>query len=177
MMAVAFHGPPIRIEFQSRLHAWRGKLLSGGSRGTAVHAAGFLRERRIVLDRALLRNARERDRILAHEIFHFAWWRLGRAVRRSYEELLRREAAQAVRGEMGWSAQWRKDGLQPSDWEARTRLLRDYVCESFCDTAAAYLTGLREHPEITLPARAQRRRALWMRNWMEANTASGGLKI
>ncbi len=176
-MAVAFRGPPIPIEFQPVLRAHRGKLLCGEAAGTAVLAASFLHQRRIVLDRALLRNPRERDRILAHEIFHFVWWKLAPSTRSQYEAIIQTELAAALPGEMGWSAQWRKEALPPANRARRTPRWREYLCESFCDTAAAHLLSLRAHDEITLPAAARRLRARWMRSFLAAAHAAGGLKI
>ena len=40
---------------------------------------------------------------------------------------------------------------------------RDYLCESFCDTAAWIYSGVRRHPEYTLAARHRDRRAEWFR--------------
>ena len=176
-MAVTFRGKPILIQFRPSLRAYRGKLISGGDIGTAVHAASFLRDRRIILDRALLRNTAERDRILLHEIFHFVWWKLIERHRREYQEMIECEQARFVPGEMGWSAQWRKEALRDVDGAIGTRRFHEYLCESFCDSAAAHVLQLRNHPEITLPASARRVRTLWMRKWMEASVERGGLTI
>jgi hypothetical protein len=43
------------------------------------------------------------------------------------------------------------------------RQWREYVCESFCDTAAWLYGGLRTHDEFTLSPRFRRRRAAWFR--------------
>ena len=126
------------------------------SRGP-VHAGSFLRERRIVFDC----TQAEFPRILAHEAAHFVWVRLGNAVRRGYEELLRAELGARVRGELGWSAEWRKDALGSADVEQRTRRWREYCCESFCDTAAWLYSGVRRHEEFTLGERARRVRRAW----------------
>ena len=135
-----------------------GKLRCGGERGIEVHAGSFLRERRIVLDSALLQNKAERERILLHEIFHFVWWKLGRPRRLQYEHWLAGEMSRGVRGEMGWSAEFRKTALCPADWERRSRHWREYLSESFCDTAPARLLGLTHHDEISLGARDRERR-------------------
>jgi hypothetical protein len=148
-------------------------LLSGGQCGAEVHAGSFLRERRIVLDRALLRFPSERNRILAHEIFHFVWWKLNPRLRFAYEGLLHNEIRMRAKGEMGWSSEWRKQRLLPDDWRRRTRRLKDYLSESFCDTAAAVLLGLADHEEITLPARVRRSREVWMKE----NIFQGRLSI
>ena len=129
-----------------------------------VHAGSFIRERRIALDSGLLGEPRELARILVHELFHFAWVRLGNARRRSFEELLAREIGRQARGELGWSAEWRKGGLRPGDAARRTPRWREYVCESFCDTAAWLFANIDSHPEFTLAARHRRAR----REWFEA---------
>ena len=91
-MSPEVRGLPIRITFLPALHAHRRRLLSGKSApGKEVHAGSFLRQRRIVLDAALKRQPHELARILMHELFHFAWLRLGNPKRKSYEDLLRNE--------------------------------------------------------------------------------------
>jgi hypothetical protein len=127
---------------------------------TSFHAASFLRRREIVLDTALLRSPREFARILTHEVFHFVWLRLGNGVRTSYERLLTGELTRRARGELGWSAEWRKAALSQNDVEQRTRRWREYVCESFCDTAAWIYTHGR-HSELTLAASHRERRRAW----------------
>jgi hypothetical protein len=148
------------VRFRPRLTNYRGKLESATGRGFEVHAASFLPKRRVVLDTALLNNTRELRRILAHEIFHFVWVRLGNPLRWSYEDLLADESKCHGRGELGWSAECRKHVLTPKDLGARTRAWRLYVCESFCDTGAFLALGGR-HPEFTLAARHQKRRKEW----------------
>jgi hypothetical protein len=124
--------------------------------------------RTIYLDPCLLEKKGEFERILVHEIFHFAWVRLGNPLRRDWERLLASELRARVRGELGWSAEWRKAKLKAQDpaW-------RRYVCESFCDTAARLYAGLRKHDEFTLPARAVRRRGAWM----DQNLATFGVRL
>ena len=163
MQSPALCGRPVRIEFLSGLTVSRGKLLSGESKGQEVHAGSFLRERRIVLDTALLENWDELNRILVHELFHFAWVRLSNEKRWSWERLLRDEFTSRAPGELGWSAEWRKAKLGPSDARRRTSRWRRYACESFCDTAAWLFAGLRTHDEFTLPARARQPRRTWFR--------------
>ena len=113
-----------------------------------------------MLDLALLRDKAERDRILAHEIFHFVWWKLGRVRRAGYEDWIAGEMRDGVPGEMGWSADWRKSELQACDLVIRSRRWREYLCESFCDSTAALIVPAEHPPEITLSARARRRRLL-----------------
>ena len=136
--------------------AWKGKLFSEGSRGTAVHAGSFLRERRIVLDSAL--RGGERQRILLHELFHFAWIRLSNAQRFNWTALIERELQGKARGELGWSAEWRKLEL---DSHASSRFRREYLSESFCDTAAWRYGRLRSHDEFTLALRWREKRRKW----------------
>ncbi len=136
--------------------AWKGKLFSEGGRGTAVHAGSFLRERRIVLDSAL--RGGERRRILLHELFHFAWVRLSNAQRASWAAVIDRELQGRARGELGWSAEWRKLAL---DSRASSPFRREYLSESFCDTAAWCYGRLREHCEFTLAPRWREKRREW----------------
>jgi hypothetical protein len=144
------------LSFQSELTSHRGSLLSGQPlRGTAVYAASFIRERRIVLEEKLLRQKRLFRLILVHELFHFVWARLGNEKRNGFSQLLATEYKARARGELGESAQVRKDLLKITDcW-------RDYVCESFCDTAAWLYAGVRKHESFTLAKRWQVRRTAW----------------
>jgi hypothetical protein len=129
-----------------------------------VHAGSFIRKREIVLDQELKRQPQELARILVHELFHFAWVRLGNPARRSYETLVRQEWKQRARGELGWSAESRKRALSRDARRAGDLpRWRDYLCESFCDTAAWIYSGVRRHPEYTLAARHRNRRAEWFR--------------
>lgn len=164
-MSPRLEGRPIEIRFAPSLRAHRGKLLSG-ARGREVHAGSFLRRRRIVLDAALKSHPSELARILIHELFHFAWLRLGNPKRRSFEELLRRETAD---GELGWSSERLKVELDRRDAALRTRRWREYVCESFCDTAAWLISGNRRHEEFTLAARARRARRTWFERTLLGN--------
>jgi len=122
-----------------------------------VHAGSFLRERRIALNCARA----ELPRILVHEVFHFVWLRAGNPRRRSWESLLAAELRDKARGELGWSAEWRKRALTAADRAARTRRWREYACEAFCDTAAWLYSGTRRHPEFTLAQRHRNRRRTW----------------
>lgn len=154
-------GKPIRIILKPDLYAYRGKLLSEGDRGTPVHAASFLRRRETVLGSELTGNAAEFARILLHEIFHFVWLRTGNPARRSFEALLAEELRRHARGEMGWSAAISKKRFSSRDLRNRSRLWREYVCESFCDTAAWRYAGIRRHPEFTLAPVFRRARRAW----------------
>jgi hypothetical protein len=126
-----------------------------------VHAATFLRERRIVLDEDLRVDSGELSRIVVHELFHFVWLRLGNDTRRSWEGVVAAEWRARRKGELGWSAEWRKDELRQEDVAQRSRRWREYCCESFCDTAAWRCGGLKSHEEFTLSKLARAGRAAW----------------
>ncbi len=165
--APALTGAPITVRFLPGLTSHRGKLLSGKGAGQVIHAAAFLRRREIVLDSGLKRDRAELERILTHEIFHFAWARLANGVRWGYEELLAGELRRGAPGELGWSSESRKRKVTPRDAVARTRRWRQYACESFCDTAAylfALAPGDQEH---LLPGRCRRDRKAWFEAWFE----------
>lgn len=101
-----------------------------------MYAASFIRQRRIVLETALLSSPKTLQFIFIHEVFHFAWVRLGNAARREYSRLLTNELQHRARGELGESSAVKKAELrfQPELW-------RDYLCESFCDSAAYIFAG------------------------------------
>lgn len=154
----------IRVRFMADLSAGRRKLYSRQSYGQPVHAATFIRKRVIVLDGDLEHKRGELARILTHELFHFAWVRLGNHKRRSYQHLLCGELKRHARGELGWSADLRKARLsrnpQPT---SHNPLFLDYACESFCDSAAWLYSGVRKHHEFTLAERHRKSRAEWFR--------------
>jgi len=87
-----------------------------------------------------------------HEIFHFVWVRLANATRASFAALLTEELRGRARGELGESAAVRKELDRDS---------RDYVCESFCDTAAWLYSSRGQSPKVTLAKRWRTRRRLW----------------
>ena len=147
--------------------AWKGQLFSSGSRGTPVHAGSFLRERRIVLDSGL--RGGEWQRILLHELFHFAWIRLSNAHRAGWTALIEIELQSSARGELGWSAEWRKLALDSHG----ERFRRDYLSESFCDTAAWRYGLFIEHDEFTLASRWRERR----RKWFNRTFPGGRVKV
>lgn len=157
-------GEPVRVEWGRGLRAHKSRLEAGPGPGQPVHAASYPRQRRLVLDSALRRQPAERARIFVHEVFHFVWVRLGNPSRRAWEALLEAEIAAGVPGELGWSAEWRKDALRPGDRRNRTRRWREYACESFCDTAAWLWAGLERHEEFTLPRKERSARRRW---WMD----------
>jgi hypothetical protein len=164
----------ISVEVRAGLMVRRGKL---APEGVAVHAATFLRERRIVLDEELLRRPKELRRIFLHELLHFVWWKLGNPRRLSWEALLAAEMGKRARGELGWSAEIRKNRLTARDVAERTRAWREYCCESFCDSGASILYqgvhihkgGTHDefdhdefgHDEFTLAARFRTARERW----------------
>jgi len=157
-------GKPLRIRFQPALAVRGGELISNSGKGRAVHAATYIRRREIVLDEDLKSRPLELTRILVHELCHFGWVRLGNPRRRSWENLVAGELRSQTRGEMGWSAEVRKQALRRADWTRRTRRWREYACESFCDTGAWLLAGLRGHPEFTLARAARAARRRWFRD-------------
>ncbi len=129
-----------------------------------VHAGSFLRERVIVFDC----SRAEFPRVFVHEVFHFAWLRRGNGARRSWEDLVRGELRAGARGELGWSAEWRKLALSADDIESRRRRWREYCCESFCDTAAWLYSGVLSHDEFTLTGGFRIGRRVWFRETIEA---------
>lgn len=143
-------GAPIRIRFVPDLKGYG-----------VIHAGALLRERRILFEEELGRNADELARIFVHELFHFAWLRLGNPRRRSYEDLLAGEIRRHAPGELGWSAEWRKEALSIVDRTGRSRRWREYACESFCDSAAWIFSGVERHPEFTLARDFRRPRRSW----------------
>jgi hypothetical protein len=152
-------GAPIRVEWKRNLHDRHGP----------VHAAAYLRERRMAFDCA----PAEFPRIFVHELFHFVWLRLGNPRRHRWERCLAVELRAGVRGELGWSAEWRKRELDAAEIAARGRRWRDYCCEGFCDTAAWLYSGTPRHPEFTLRKRWRKARAAWFKAWL----AGPGLSI
>ncbi|MEO8595709.1 MAG: hypothetical protein ABI759_20485 [Candidatus Solibacter sp.] len=151
-------GLPILVETMRGLRDRRGLVLGGA----------FLRERRIALDG----TPAEFSRILVHEVAHFIWLRLGNGVRLDYETLLCGEQAARARGELGWSAEWRKAALSADDRAQRSRRWREYCCESFCDTAAWLYSGVARHPEFTLAGRWRSRRKAWFSAALDGRTLS-----
>jgi len=117
----------------------------------------------MAIEDALMAHPEEFARIFVHELFHFAWLRLGNARRRSYENVVAGELRRGERGELGWSAEWRKKRLTARDRRERTRKWREYCCESFCDTAAWMYAGVHKHAEFTLGAAGRVRRREWFR--------------
>jgi hypothetical protein len=154
----AMSGQPVRIQKASGLRDRHGP----------VHGAAFLRRRSIRLDC----TRAEFPRILVHELFHFVWFRAGNPPRHAFEGLLREEWRAGATGELGWSAEWRKDRLTPRDVRTRTRRWREYCCESFCDSAAWLYSGLDRHPEFNLPRHFRQERAAWFRKTLETEQLS-----
>lgn len=151
----------MKIRFKNSLQVANGQLVPRG--GEEVHAAAFLQARELLLDTSLLQDAGELIRIFSHEIFHFVWRRLDNRTRANWEKVLRSERRHRVRGELGWSAEMRKIKLT----SAAGRKWKDYVCESFCDTAAWYFSGGRAHEEFTLSLAARKTRKRWFENLMK----------
>lgn len=139
-------GLPIRVELRNSLGPH--------------HAATSIPRRLILLDRGVLTKRGEFERILIHEIFHFAWVRLSNETRRSWENLL---ASEREPGELGWSSEWRKLKLNSSDHCQRSPKWKRYARESFCDSTAWLFSGLKHHDEFTLPAPFRRARKAWFK--------------
>jgi hypothetical protein len=99
--------------------------------------------------------------IVVHEIFHFVWTRLSNAVRKEFADLLLHELEHGARGELGESASVKKTLLAGPRECYKTRLWRDYVSESFCDTAAWLYAGVKRHESFTLKNRWRKRREAW----------------
>ncbi|MGA2039769.1 MAG: hypothetical protein ABSH42_10870 [Bryobacteraceae bacterium] len=136
---------------------WIERVAGLRDRHGAVDAGSFLRQRRIQI--ACTRA--EFARIFVHEWFHFVWLRAGNPLRRDFEALLAAERGAGARGELGWSAEWRKRALTAREVRLRSRHWREYCCESFCDTAAWLYGGAANHAEFTLALRFRRRRGAW----------------
>ena len=151
-------GRPVRVEMR-------------GSLGPHSAATSIPR-RLILLDAEVLARRGEFERILVHELFHFAWVRLSNEKRWSWEDVLREEFGSGTPGELGWSAEWRKAKLGRSDARRRTPRWRRYACESFCDTAAWLYAGLGTHDEFTLPTSARSPRRAWFSEYFR-----GGARI
>lgn len=157
-------GKPIEILFSNDLPR---------ANGQEVHAATDLRKRLVLLDAELRVRPAELRRIATHELFHFAWVRLGNRRRGEFERMVAAEWSERRRGELGWSAEWRKNRLRAEDVTERSRRWREYLCESFCDTAAWLYGNAGRHDEFTLSSapREQRRR------WFERTVANGPFPI
>lgn len=154
----AMQGAPVHVRFVAGLRDRHGP----------VHAGSLLRQRRILFDC----SGREFPRILTHELFHFAWLRAGNSLRWSFEALVAEEWRAGARGELGWSAEWRKARLTAADLRRRSGRWREYCCESFCDTAAWLYSGVGRHEEYTLAARFRRSRAAWFHQEIESRVIS-----
>jgi hypothetical protein len=164
-------GKQIRVRFLPNLHSHRGHLVSD-TVGQPIHAASDLRRRTIVLDAGLPEHPSELRRILVHELFHFGWASLGTPRRKSWEQLIEDEWARGARGELGWSSEYRKKALRKIAAERNPRCWRDYLCESFCDTAAWLYAGLGSHAEFTLAPRFTKSRAAWFRECFQSRKLS-----
>ncbi len=126
-----------------------------------MYAASLIRERKIILERALLVHRGTFRLILIHELFHFVWPRLGNSSRKSFEALLFEEEKHGARGDLGESSGVKKKLLSRPDGAARPGLWRDYVCECFCDTAAWFYARLEPDEGFQLAKRWKDRRREW----------------
>lgn len=165
-------GQRIHVRYRPCLTAWRGKLLSNALKGDAVYAGCFLKKRRIVLEEQMLRTPRVLERIFVHEVFHFAWSKLGARRRASFEKLIAGEIRASREGELGWSAESIKLRLTHSDRKNRTRRWKDYLCESFCDTAGWFFGSARKYSEMTLSRECREARRRWFREHVQQHSLS-----
>ncbi len=106
--------------------------------------------------------------ILVHELFHFVWARLGNELRAQYSALLQNERSRSARGELGESSEFRQ-ALLVNKIIVSGETWREYVCESFCDTAAWLYTGVRNGSGRLRPRWREQRR-----NWFSNAFAQGG---
>ena len=114
-----------------------------------------------MLERDLFAADRMLRLIVVHEVFHFVWARLSNHARREFADLLLYEIGHRARGELGESAGVKKNLLTASAQSYNARLWRDYVCESFCDTAAWLYSGVKHHNSFRLAHRWRKRRHAW----------------
>ncbi len=168
--------PQLRVAAAQRLDLVRGGLRILESRSEKAppgiirtQAPSFIPQRYVVLSIALFRTRIELGRVLYHELGHFLWARLGNPNRARYRRLLAEEFRRGIRGELWYSAEWRKEKLLaragPAGLRLESRAWRDYASESFCETGAYLLLGKerrKNHSEFTLSGRARNRR---LREW------------
>jgi hypothetical protein len=169
--------PPLKLAVADQLGSTRASVrineappVQNRSPNNHLHAASFIPQRYVVLRRSLFRRRIELGRIFYHELCHFFWPRLGNPLRQRYEAMLEREFRDGTRGELGYSAELRKEKLRaaggsPGRKARLRRLWREYVCESFCDTTAYVLLGPERrvrHSEYTLSGAARERRCRWV---------------
>lgn len=157
-------GSPIVLEFQPDLKAYRGKLLSGRcEKGHAVYAASFLPERQIVLERRLLAQVDELRLILTHELFHFVWRRLGNRNRAGFDSLIQTEWGSRARGALGESSSVAREQTMGEDPVVRSLRWKNFVSESFCDTAAWLYAGVTKSEHFRLAQKWRQVRARWFK--------------
>jgi hypothetical protein len=119
-------------------------------------------ERRIVLERQLLADQALFRLILTHELFHFAWPRMGNPLRAGFGDLIADELSGRARGELGESAAVSKQNfLARGGIDQKDRHFRNYLCEAFCDTGAFLYSGVRASEHFTLAHRWIARRTSW----------------
>lgn len=132
-----------------------------------MYAGSFLRRRSIVLEQQMVKTPRVLERIFVHEVFHFVWSKLSRPLRDSYAELIRAEFRRSVKGELGWSAESMKMALTPEDVAEASRKWKDYLCESFCDTAGWMYGRASRYTEMTLDRKSRDLRRSWVEQHLE----------
>lgn len=164
-----FEGKPIEVSYLDAPRSRRGKLVDGGEHGFALDGCSFIRERRIVLASYLRDKKAEHDRVLLHELFHFVWVRLGNPARREYERIIRAEYQAGVGGELGWPSLEAKTRLRTGPKDRNDPLWRDYLCESFCDSAAWLMLERPRSNNVTLPPRSRQPRVRWLERLFQSN--------
>ncbi len=143
------------------LIAQRGRLGCDPSSGAPVYAAAFLRDRKIILEAALLSDSQGFRLILMHELFHFVWMHLGNSARAEFADVLLKEWKHGARGELGESSAVRKELLREGAVTGNAKPWRDYVCESFCDTAGWLYADAGDNDLFTLRKRWREGRKAW----------------
>jgi len=158
----ALSGNPICVSTRPTLIAHRGRLVSvSAASGSPVYAAAFVRERKIILEAALLSKPRAFRLIVVHELFHFVWPRLSNKLRKEFGGILSGEWQNGARGELGESSDVKKKLFLQTAASETSPAWRDYVCESFCDTAAWLYSGVDDAGIFTLRKRWRERRKAW----------------
>jgi hypothetical protein len=137
-----------------------------------VYAASFIRRHRIVLEEDLFEDETLLHLILIHELFHFVWPRLGNSIRDDFSRMILAEVNGHARGELGESSGTFKEAVLHRKEGPGSRAWKYYVCESFCDTAAWFFSGVGQHQQFQLDQRWTKRRAQWFRSNVERYTVS-----
>jgi len=120
----------------------------------------------------MVKTPRVLERIFVHEVFHFVWSRLPKKLRESYGGLITQEFQREVKGELGWSAESMKLDLALEDMADGSRRWKDYLCESFCDTAGWMYGSASRYTEMTLDRGSRDLRREWVAEHLEGRALS-----